>query len=64
MLILILPPCKVYMNIVKTVTLIRDTYNGILFANYHKYLMHKDNKNSPKLEKYNLVMFMKDSNFY
>ena len=26
--------------------------------------MHKDNKNSLKLEKYNMVMFKKDSNFY
>ena len=33
-------------------------------ANYHRYIVHKDNKTSPKLERLNIIMFKKDSNYY
>ena len=54
----------IYENCKQTVDLIKSTYNSILLANFHKYNMHKDNKNSPKLEKFNVIMFKKDSSYY
>ena len=51
---------SIFNNCKQVSELIKNTYNDILLANFHKYSVHS----FPKLEMYNIVMFKKDSNYF
>ena len=54
----------IYYTCKNTINLIKHTYNTVLRENYHNYTLHKDSKNGPTLNKYNVVMFRKEGNYY
>ena len=54
----------VFDNCKETIQFIKNIYNTVLLANYQKYNLRKDSKNSPKAQKNNIVMFSKEGSLF